>query len=207
MLHTKPDISHPFAAPKRNFISLEVASAKCKRRSSEREGRLAVVVKGPLHFLGQVASLPSPTPLAAAFAMAVKGKGKQVAAESPGPGAGASGSGGKRRKGSGDAGAGPSSSSAAKRRRRVGVLQFVDDAAGVDDDYEEEEVLRSDEEASDPDDGEYGFGAVPEARLASCVGVWIGWMDRPMVFVLCNVEMWTTKSIIWGYIFSTFSVT
>ena len=200
MLHTKPDISHPFAAPKRNFISLEVASAKCKRRSSEREGRLAVVVKGPLHFLGQVASLPSPTPLAAAFAMAVKGKGKQVVAESPGSGAGASGSGGKRRKGSGDAGAGPSSSSAAKRRRRVGVLQFVDDAAGVDDDYEEEEVLQSDEEASDPDDGEYGFGAVPEARLASCVGVWIG-----LGFFFC--AMWSTGSIIWGYIFSTFSVT
>jgi hypothetical protein len=117
--------------------------------------------------------------------MAVKGKGKQVAAESPGPGAG-----GKRRKGSGDAEAGPSSSSAAKRRRRAGVLQFVDDAAGVDDDYEEDEVLQSEEEASDPDDGEYGFGAVPETRLASCVGVWIGWMDRSGFFGLCNVDYW-----------------
>nr|CAB3461038.1 unnamed protein product [Digitaria exilis] len=89
--------------------------------------------------------------------MAVKGKGKQVAAEPPGPGAaGASGSGGKRRKGSGDAG--PSSSSAAKRRRRAGVLRFVDDAAGVDEDYEEEDVLESEEEASDPDDGFFTGG-------------------------------------------------
>ncbi|RLN00074.1 protein RNA-directed DNA methylation 3 [Panicum miliaceum] len=85
--------------------------------------------------------------------MAVKGKGKQVAAESPGPGAG-----GKRRKGSGDAEAGPSSSSAAKRRRRAGVLQFVDDAVGVDDDYEEDEVLQSEEEASDPDNGFFTGG-------------------------------------------------
>ncbi|KAF8715860.1 hypothetical protein HU200_026817 [Digitaria exilis] len=105
--------------------------------------------------------------------MAVKGKGKQVAAEPPGPGAaGASGSGGKRRKGSGDAG--PSSSSAAKRRRRAGVLRFVDDAAGVDEDYEEEDVLESEEEASDPDDGEYGTGAVPDSRLASCVCFFTG---------------------------------
>ena len=117
--------------------------------------------------------------------MAVKGKGKQVVAESPGSGAGASGSGGKRRKGSGDAGAGPSSSSAAKRRRRAGVLQFVDDAAGVDDDYEEEDVLESEEEASDHDDGEYGFGAVrSEASVVR------GGVDRSGVFLLCNVEYW-----------------
>ncbi|KAL6620493.1 hypothetical protein ACP70R_035632 [Stipagrostis hirtigluma subsp. patula] len=86
--------------------------------------------------------------------MAVKGKGKQVAADPPGAGPGsASGSGGKRRMGSGDAG--PSSSSAAaaaaagKRRRRDGVLRFVDDVAGVDDDYEEEEGLESEEDLDD----------------------------------------------------------
>ncbi|TVU20667.1 hypothetical protein EJB05_36885 [Eragrostis curvula] len=77
--------------------------------------------------------------------MAVKGKGKQVATDAPG----ASGSSGKRWKGSGDAG--PSSSSA-KRRRRSGVLQFVDDAAGVDDDYEEEEEGEGDESEEDLDD-------------------------------------------------------
>ncbi|XP_066364221.1 protein RNA-directed DNA methylation 3-like isoform X2 [Miscanthus floridulus] len=91
--------------------------------------------------------------------MAVKGKGKQVATESPGPGAGgASGSGGKRRKATGEAGAGPSSSSAAKRRRRAGVLQFVDDVAGVDDDYEEEEDELELESEDDPDDGFFTGG-------------------------------------------------
>lgn len=110
--------------------------------------------------LGEPLCLLFPTP--SYSAMAVKGKGKQVAAESPGPGAGAggaSGSGGKRRMASSDAGAGPSSSSAAKRRRRAGVLQFVDDVAGVDDDYEEDEL----ESEDDTDDGEYGLGSFPEA--------------------------------------------
>jgi hypothetical protein len=83
--------------------------------------------------------------------MAVTGKGKQVATDTPG----ASGSSGKRRKGSGCVG--PSSSSA-KRRRRSGVLQFVDDAAGVDDDYEENDGGESEE---DLDDGTCGdrFGS------------------------------------------------
>jgi transcription elongation factor SPT5 len=127
--------------------------------------------------------------------MAVKGKGKQVAAESPGPGAGgASGSGGKRRKATGEAGAGPSSSSAAKRRRRAGVLQFVDDVAGVDDDYEEEEDELGLESEDDPDDGEYGSGSVPEACVRR------GWVEGiHLGFVFCAMR------IIWaddfGYIF------
>ncbi|AQK87069.1 Protein RNA-directed DNA methylation 3 [Zea mays] len=90
--------------------------------------------------------------------MAVKGKGKQVAPESPGPGGGgASGAGGKRRKASGDTGEGPSSSSAAKRRRRAGVLQFVDDVAGVDDDNEDEDEDELESE-DDPDDGFFTGG-------------------------------------------------
>jgi hypothetical protein len=80
----------------------------------------------------------SPAP----FRMAVKGKGKQVATDAPG----ASRSSGKRRKGTGDAG--PSSSSA-KRCRRSGVLQFVDDAAGVDDDYEDNDGGESEEHLDD----------------------------------------------------------
>jgi transcription elongation factor SPT5 len=146
--------------------------------------------------------------------MAVKGKGKQVAADPPGPGAdGASGSGGKRRNGYGygSARAGPSSSSAAKRRRRAGVQQFVDDAAGVDNDYEEEDVLESEEEeASDPDDGEYGFGVLPEMRLASCVVVG-GGVGGGRGLVRLGGSIWGFSSaqcgfpvsIIWRYIFAS----
>ncbi|KAL5231855.1 hypothetical protein ABZP36_030631 [Zizania latifolia] len=78
---------------------------------------------------------------------AVKGKGKQVASGPP-RGSDASTSGAKRRMGSGDAG--PSSSAAAaKRRRPSGVRQFVDDAAGVCDEYEEEEELESEDDLDD----------------------------------------------------------
>lgn len=114
--------------------------------------------------------------------MAVKGKGKQVAPESPGPGGGgASGAGGKRRKASGDTGEGPSSSSAAKRRRRAGVLQFVDDVAGVDDDNEDEDELESED---DPDDGEYGFGSVLEACMRRG---WVEWIHLEFC-VMRNVD-------------------
>ncbi|KAG8086050.1 hypothetical protein GUJ93_ZPchr0010g8233 [Zizania palustris] len=82
---------------------------------------------------------------------AVKGKGKQVASGPP-RGSDASTSAAKRRMGSGDAG--PSSSAAAaKRRRPSGVRQFVDDAAGVCDEYDEEEELESEDDLDDW----YGF--------------------------------------------------
>ncbi|KAG8086035.1 hypothetical protein GUJ93_ZPchr0010g8463 [Zizania palustris] len=78
---------------------------------------------------------------------AVKGKGKQVAIR-PARGSDASTSGAKRRMGSGDAG--PSSSAAAaKRRRPSGVRQFVDDAAGVCDEYDDEEELESEDDLDD----------------------------------------------------------
>ncbi|VAH20895.1 unnamed protein product [Triticum turgidum subsp. durum] len=77
--------------------------------------------------------------------MAVKGKGKQIATDDPG------------------------SSSGSKRRGRSGVLQFVDDAAGVDDEYEEDEEEEEEEEAEelqdDLDDGFFTAGRTKGVRV------------------------------------------
>uniref|UniRef100_A0A452ZHI1 Uncharacterized protein n=1 Tax=Aegilops tauschii subsp. strangulata TaxID=200361 RepID=A0A452ZHI1_AEGTS len=123
--------------------------------------------------------------------MAVKGKGKQIATDDPGS------SSGSKRRGAGRGGAGPSSSSAKRRRGRSGVLQFVDDAAGVDDEYEEDEEEEEEEEAEelqdDLDDGTEPRIGFPEAANPTRVGwvaliSWFGWglgfgaMHSPLCF-------------------------